>query len=467
MKLLLTILILLCNCFQILSAAPTISQIIQHDLPQANVGILVMNANTGKIIYQHNANHGFTPASITKLFTATSALITLGPTFRFKTWIGIHHDQYHHHRLQGNLFIHFSGDPTLTIHNVNQLIAQVKKTGIRQINGNVILDTSEYTHTAYPLGFMISDTPYCYGAPASSVIVDHNCFYLTIHHNGQVTHGLDRYIHVKNTVKMANSQALQYCIFEPFMNSQNQLQLKGCLPNRPQWSFNMAVQHPVSLAKRVILQALQKNGIHLKGRILTGKAPDHLQQLAQHASQPLLILLKHMLVYSDDLYANTFTRTMGAQRFGVGSFTAGVSVINATVKPMIHSKLILQDGAGLSYYDIIQPQQVAQLLYNIQHHPKLAKMIIPALPIAGVNGTLQNRMKAPGLKGMVFAKTGSMSGVSNLAGYILNPKQTPLIFVIMMNDIRQPITIARHVQDLIVEKLISLCHPRLRGNDTT
>ncbi|MDF2940085.1 MAG: putative D-Ala-D-Ala carboxypeptidase [Gammaproteobacteria bacterium] len=423
---------------------------IKKHIPQYNTGILIENANTGQVLYQLHSTQSFTPASNTKVFTAAAALWYLGPEFRFQTTLSTK-GSVQNNELDGNAYITFSGDPSFKSSNLLDLIAQLKASGVHSIDGNVILDDSVYSGPQYPLGWPQDDLPYCYAAPATGIIINQNCMYFQLN-NGKVVHRDGNKFPVNNQVKLVARSALRTCGFEPEILGDNTVILKGCLLNQQIWNFQFAVHNPGNYAIQMVTRYLNSQGIILKGQVELGTTPYGVKVIATRQSANLQTLLGIMLKKSDNLYAESITRTLGKQYYGVGSHKAGANAINAILEKQVGPDFTppyLQDGSGESTYNLASPQQLVQVLHAMYHSP-MGKIFIKELAISGQPGTLVYRMSTPPLRGKIFAKTGTIEGVSTLSGYIILPGRQPVIFSIMMNEIVGSKTRARAAQDKIV-----------------
>ncbi|HXH54829.1 MAG TPA: D-alanyl-D-alanine carboxypeptidase [Gammaproteobacteria bacterium] len=131
---------ILCPVYATTQMSTEIESFIQRGLPNASVGIVVLEADSGKILFERRAKEPFPPASTTKLFTAAASLLSLGADYQFQTAVKIAKKDLLQNKLNGNLTIQFSGDPTLSTTDLKQLIAGIKTAGIHQINGNIIID---------------------------------------------------------------------------------------------------------------------------------------------------------------------------------------------------------------------------------------------------------------------------------------------------------------------------------------
>ncbi|MDF2529528.1 MAG: dacB [Gammaproteobacteria bacterium] len=423
---------------------------LKKHIPHVNTGILIENANTQQVIYQLNSTQAYTPASNTKIFTAAAALWYLGPDFRFQTTLSTK-GAVKNGVLDGNAYITFSGDPSLTSSNLLDLIAQLKASGVRAIDGDVILDDSVFSGAQYPLGWPQDDLAYCYAAPATGIIINQNCMYFKLV-NGKIARQDRNDFPVINQVRLVGPSALRTCVFEPEVQDNNTVILRGCLPNQPQWNFQFAIRNPENYAISMTKRLMKSQGITIQGNTEIGTTAYGTKLIASHQSANLQALLGIMLKKSDNLYAEAITRTLGKAYYGVGSHKAGVNAINAILEKQLGPDFkppYLQDGAGESTYNLASPQQISQVLYGM-YHSSMGPIFLKELAISGQPGTLAYRMSKPPLGGRVIAKTGTIAGVSTLSGYLLVPGHQPIIFSIMMNEIVGSASRARAAQDKIV-----------------
>lgn len=248
------------------------------------------------------------------------------------------------------------------------------------------------------------------------------------------------------------------CTFDPILRGDNSITLSGCLPKHNK-QLDMTVPNPLLLLRQKIAADLASQHIALLGQIVTGTAPHNASGvLAQHTSEPLAHLLMVMLKHSNNLYAATLTKTLGRANYQSGTNKAGVTAIKAILGPLAKinfADYVLEDGAGLSRYDLLSPQVFAHVLYAVYHSPTLSEVIIPALPIGGKDGTLGARFRDTALQGKVFAKTGTMTGVSSLSGYMLTQNNRMLIFSIMTDGVTGSQAAAKDLQDTILQIIYS------------
>lgn len=444
------------------SFSRSISQQINKKIPEASVGIIVIDAKSGRTLYSYNQDHALEPASNTKIFTAAAALKELGNNYQFKTTVAIDANQLKSGTLKGNAYFKFTGDPSFKRGDLDQLVRDMKAAGVRRIKGNLILDSTRFSGSTYALGWLHDDLAYCYAAPVESVIINQNCMHFSVNLNSKNEPYTKRQgdaagFKIDNHLDFVSGKGdPKTCIFNPQISQSNKVSLNGCLPARKNWNFTIAVANPNKYATRLIEEELAQYGISLTGQVKLGKQPRGLKTIASHSSAPLNKLVDIMLTYSNNVYAGALTKALGYKVYGVGSNKAGVNAIEAITAKMNgrgYKHLTLEDGAGGSRYNLITPREISRVLRSVYLISRLKNDFMNALPQSGMSGTLSYRMNRKPLLGRVHAKTGSMSGVSTLSGYVKDRRGRPLIFSIMMNGLTTSLPVARRVQDSMVKSI--------------
>lgn len=433
--------------------------IVNKESNNMQIGVYVENSTSGAVLYNNGGSHPMTPASTTKVFTAAAAYLYLSPTYHYVTEVDTVNPITSKVAV-GNLYVVFSGDPTLTSSDVYQLIGQLKQQGITQVKGNVVVDDSLFTGPYYGLGWSQDDLAYCYGAPIGAAIINRNCMALSIvRAHGKVTPLIRQYttqFPVQNNLRLVGPQALRTCVFQPSITGTNNVVLDGCLPRRGRWNIAFAIKNPSDYAAEVVASAFRHAGIRVTGQFVNGVTPNNATTLASHSSASLQTILSYMLKRSDDVYAGAVGKTLGSAYYGVGSYKSGVSAINAILTAHIGSTfqpVYLEDSSGLSVYNLVSPQQLVLVLDYMYHEPDLSSIFMSSMAISGQTGTLIGRLNRSPLLGHVYAKTGTLNGVSTLAGYVALPNQPVITFAIMMNGIEGGPGHAHYVQDLIVRAI--------------
>lgn len=419
-----------------------INQSIRNVDPNLNIGVAIKSMKYGDTLYTYNDNRPFVPASILKIFTAEAALLYLGSDYKFSTSFYTDARGLDNGILYGNLYLVHSGDPTLTYTDIVGLMSALKAQGINRVDGNVYVDTTAYDEAIYGPGWIWNDKRFCYAAPISASIINHNCLSFSIKpgkdsgHPANVDSGSRVYFSgIQNSVVTKATRA-KSCYIHLAYNADSTISISGCMPKgRYTQGVSTVVNNIVEYNKSLLRTLFRRSGIQVNGTFASGAAPKNLPVVVSHQSKPLYSLITDMLKKSDNIIAGslfkklgeTYSKQPGSWENGsvavsqVLSQKAGVSVANLNVV----------DGSGLSRYNQVTPHQMLQVLDFAYHNNATNYEFISGLPVAGVDGTLKHRLQNISWK--VRAKTGTMSGVNSLAGYVMTRDKEPLAFVIIVN----------------------------------
>ena len=415
--------------------------------PTSSVSVAIWDLTNNKSTYTYNAHQFMLPASTQKLFIASSSLNKLGPDFHYTTTIETN-GKIVNGTLRGNLYIRFDADPSLTTKELYALLEQVKVSGIKKITGNVLL-SAPLKKPARAKGWVWDDLGICYSAPISGFILDKNCVSAEL----VPIKGNKSKVHTFQEVPLIISSNVYYdpkrlqpdCQMDLHKVAINHYSIDGCHHATRKVALEIAIPDPQQFAIDYVAQSLSKLGIRVTGRITENKIhiiSDNIhfgKVLAHHKSEQLPQLLTEMLLNSDNMIADTLTKKLGQLEYSsTGSFINGTKAIKKIMNSLGVNidDATLADGSGLSRYNLVSAHQLLETLKAI-HYNKKINYLENALPIAGERGTLLNKhafTHAP-LKGIITAKTGSMGGVSCLAGYVNIPGKNKYAFVIMENGI--------------------------------
>ncbi len=387
----------------------------------------------------HPTEQLFPPASTLKIVTALAAKLELGDNFRFRTRL---------EASSSDAVITFVGDPTLQTKDLKDLLTLAKKNGLKRIGGDLWLDNSVFTGYNRAVGWPWDILGVCYSAPASAITLNKNCVQASIYtqKDGGTRVFVPEHqpIHVKSSVETVTRavQKSRHCDLDLLPNPDNRYELNGCLVSREEpLPLKFAVQDPEMYTSKKIATLLDQLNIELKGRIKVGSPPKKQRKLlALHQSQSLPVLLDQMLKRSDNLIADTLTKTLGAKFFvQPGSFTNGTEAIKQIIfanTGIDIRQARLEDGSGLSRNNRLSATKMAEILRYIWKNEKQLNLIA-IMPKSGESGTLQYRqsMRNAPIKGQLIAKSGSLYGTYNMAGYGLDKNGQPnTIFVQFVSD---------------------------------
>ncbi|WP_039056804.1 serine-type D-Ala-D-Ala carboxypeptidase [Enterobacter sp. Bisph1] len=415
-----------------------------NQLPDGtNLALMVQKVGAPAPEIDYHGKQMALPASTQKVITALAALLQLGPDFRFTTTLESK-GTVENGSLKGDLIARFGGDPTLKRQDIRNMVAALKKSGVQKIEGNVLIDTSIFASHDKAPGWPWNDMTQCFSAPPAAAIVDRNCFSISLY-SAQKPGDL-AYIRIANyypvnmfsqvrTLARGSSEA-QYCELDVVPGDLNRFTLTGCLPQRADpLPLAFAIQDGASYAGAILKAELNTAGISYSGTLLRQTQENQAGTvIASKQSAPLHDLLKQMLKKSDNMIADTVFRMIGHARFGVpGTWRAGSDAVRQILRQQAGIDLgntIIADGSGLSRHNLLAPATMIQVLqYIAQHDTELN--FISMLPLAGYDGSLQYRagLHEAGVDGKVSAKTGSLQGVYNLAGFITTASGQRMAFV--------------------------------------
>lgn len=425
----------------------------EPELQGAIAGISIRNAADGKLIYNHQGDVRLRPASNMKLFTAAAALNVLGTDYTFPTEVYMD-GSMKQKILKGNLYLKGKGDPTLMKADFGKMAMDVKKQGITRIAGNLIGDDSWYDDVRYSVDLPWSDETTYYGAQISALTASPTTDFdagavkveiKPVDHIGnrpavEITPNTD-YVKVINRALTVGKEEKKKITIER-QHGKNTLVVDGTIPittkNVTEWA---AVWDTTRFALTLFKEALEEQGIKVEGKIKAGLVPDTATLIANHRSMPLSELVVPFMKLSNNTHAEILTKEMGKVVEGEGSWKKGLSVLKSELNRLgvNTDTMVLRDGSGISHVTSVQANQISQLLFAVQKETWFPAYL-HSLPIAGepekmTGGSLRYRMKTEDLRGKVKAKTGTLSTVSSLSGYIDTKSGQRVIFSVLLNNL--------------------------------
>lgn len=442
-----------------------IDGIIAQQLPHATVGVLIKDAQTGQVVYSRNADKLLSPASGMKVLTAAAALYQLKPDYRFITTLSRKNQDY---------YLQFTGSPSFTVDNLTSLVLSLQKNNVNTVNGNVVIDSSQYQSPYYPSGTSYDDLGWYYAAPDTAAILnDNKVVYELISANelGQLAKAKPKTLPkaltlINEVVTVSKEEEKNHCSLNLETKPNNTVRLYGCMiQDKNPKLIELAIPDPILLVKQVVKKTLNQSNIAVKGTITTGVSPSDTAFVASFQSKPLSKLITHMLQQSDNLYANSLTKKLGYSLTGKGTHKEGAFAIKKILSEHTHlnmTQMEIVDGEG-TRYNLVTAEQMVNLLSDLYHDKDMNTIFFKALPQAGVSGTLKDRMKKTILEKKVYAKTGSMHDISSLSGFMINPNEKTFIFSIIINGVNQPLEKAKSLEEKI---LLALDKYSLEGSQT-
>jgi D-alanyl-D-alanine carboxypeptidase/D-alanyl-D-alanine-endopeptidase (penicillin-binding protein 4) len=420
-------------------------------LSGADVGLVVRAADTGETLYRHGSDRRGQPASNAKLITSAAALEVLGPDYRFSTAV-LAAGRTTGPVLHGDLYLRGTGDPTMLAADYDALAAKVAAGGIRFVTGGLVADDTWFDGVRLAGGWAWDDEPFYYNAQISALTAAPDTDFDAGSIIVTVTPGaVGQPVRVTTTpptdhVKIANTavtgaSGTGSSIAVDREHGTGTFTVTGSMAadSSPDNEF-MAVWDVTGYAAALFRASLAAHGVRVLGPTTRSATPAGARTLADRSSMPLRELLIPFLKLSNNMHAEILVKAMGRATANVGSWDAGLAAV-AKVLPGLGidpARLFLMDGSGLSRMDHVAPDQLSALLIAARAKPWFPTWYA-ALPVAGVaerfiGGTLRNRMRNTPAAGNVHAKTGSLTGVSSLSGYVTAADGRPLVFSMITNN---------------------------------
>jgi serine-type D-Ala-D-Ala carboxypeptidase/endopeptidase (penicillin-binding protein 4) len=454
---------------EILSAQP---------LARAKISAVVMDPETGKLIYAKNEKAGLNAASNVKIATEAAALALLGPEFRWKTTVlGATPPEggkvISNGELRGDLYVKASGDPTLSTQDLNALASSLSSIGLRKVRGGLVVDASAFDPTNLAPAFEQKDDSAAFRAPSSAASLNANTATVTI--TPAATAGAAARVTVEpaspalvlsGTIATATKGPAALSVETADGGSgQTRLTVGGriLLGSEPRM-FQRRIVTPDMYLAQTFKQILSKRGITIDKPARAGDAPrEGLRVIASHESPNLAVVVHELGKRSSNFAAEQLLRTLGGENLGrPGTWQKGLEAVARYLESagIPRGSYVMKNGSGLYDSNRFSAEQIAMILRAAMRDFRIASEFLASLAVGGADGTLAHRMAGSAAERFVRAKTGTLANVSCLSGIVGAPSSKPLIFSILINDVASPLA-ARTAQDNVTATLVTYLDPSL------
>ncbi len=446
------LLFLACFNVSLIAQETALDRFIKNDsLAHASISFCVLDATDGKPVLEYNSEKSLAPASILKLVTSATALDLLGPDYTFKTSVG-YTGEIKNGRLTGDIIIKGGGDPSLGSGYfldhygdfVSEWIEDIKKSGIKSIKGRVIADDSYFDYLPVPSKWLWEDAGNYYGAGAYGLSVYDNTYeihFKTIAGITPVITGMipDNYaFDFSNWLTATGTSDKGYVFAAPYSTNG---WLAGTIPaDDDDFVLKASITDPPLLVAKIVDKELKEAGIEITGNPTTTRfekrpvtAP--LKLISETVSPPLSEIIEILNHFSINLYAEHLTKEMGRVFRNSATTESGIEVIKEFLSDsgINMSGVFLEDGSGLSPLNAINSKALAMLLFQLKKSGKYFNEFYDSLPYAGKEGTLQYYFKDPVFETRFRAKSGSMTRVRSMAGFVRTISDKELIVCLIIN----------------------------------
>jgi D-alanyl-D-alanine carboxypeptidase/D-alanyl-D-alanine-endopeptidase (penicillin-binding protein 4) len=428
----------------------------------------------GAPLFALNSDHLFVPASNMKLLTVAAAATRLGWDHTFETAVRATTPLGDDGIIRGDLVVRGGGDPTIgnrstSAGSVTSLADALWQRGVRRVDGRVVGDATAFSREPLGEGWAWDDLPFAYSAPAGALIYNEN--------DAQIAIGPGAAAGVAASVSLVDVDSglhvRSYVTTGPPGSATDVDVSRGLASDDVEVRGAIAVDHgqviryaAVNNASRYFASALRSalvaRGIAVRGPAVNGDdfpagpLSSATPVLATLVSPTLDVIATRLLKVSQNLYAETFLRQLDVAPNHQASVAGGETALRGVLEGfgIERGAFAQSDGSGLSRYNLVTPTAFVQLLTAMARNAQLSPKWTAALPIGGADGTLQHRLAGTPAEGRVRAKTGSLSAVRALSGYVETMSGEHLVFSILANNYAAPVTsedIEKAMDDAVVK----------------
>ena len=460
-------------------AAPSARAVLQHLADSAIAspmwsnarwGVLMVDAASGDTLYSHDADRLFMPASNQKLLTAAVALQVLGPEHRWRTPVLLRGTQSGS-VFRGDVVVVGSGDPSVsdTLRAGNALsafdpvVSALKARGITRIVGNIVADGDAFPGPATGFGWEVDDLDEPYGAGVDELFFNEGFFAITV--RGAMTAGkrpsvasapLATYPLMVNDATTRAATDTGSRIRVAYDTIASALRVTGTMAVGDSVRLSASYRHPNDAYRAALRAQLVAQGVVFRD----AKSPPvgaRTDTLVVLESLTLREILPRMQKPSQNQIAELLFRSSGLAGSGSGSADSARAVGARTLAlwGVGSTDVAYRDGSGMSRHDYVSPRAIVRVL-DAMHRSPFAQLYREALPLAGVDGTIANRMKNTLAAGNANAKTGTVDKARSLSGYVTAADGRLVLFSMLCNNFTVSNREVERVQDLLVATVAGL-----------
>jgi D-alanyl-D-alanine carboxypeptidase/D-alanyl-D-alanine-endopeptidase (penicillin-binding protein 4) len=421
-----------------------------------SLAVSVVEVESGSVISAHHDRDALNPASNMKLLTSAAAMSQMSATYQFRTAL--------YGKRNGpvveELVLRGVGDPSLTTADLWEMAAELRRSGVRKVQGDLLVDQSFFDDQFLPPGFEQQPNEWAYfRAPVSAVALNRNALSMSVYPTNKdqpasVSFDPPGAVDVAGSVKTSAAGPESITLLLSPNGVRLSARIGGSIP---------ADSHPVTTTKRIdnpsvfagfaLKSILAEQGISVSGNVRTGGEKGR-NLLVMHRSRPLSELAYELGKRSDNFYAEMIFKALGGKdkARGVGS-ADGAEAVTRYLKTVgaLDEGTMIKNGSGLFDTNRVTPNTFTRVLSAAYLDPAVGPEYVAHLAIGGVDGTLHGRFTAFKKLRLVRAKTGTLNDVASLSGYVLAPgSRSPLAFSIMVNQVAGKVVGARAAIDKCV-----------------
>lgn len=445
---------------------PVVEALKKASIPQESVSVVVQPLDADQVVISHNSNKPMNPASVMKLVTSYAALEALSPAYRWKTEV-FRNGTLNNGVLDGDLMIKGYGDPSFKAQDFWRLLMTVQQAGIQKINGNLVIDKSVYADEVSQHETFDDETWRAYNAmPSAFLVSGRNTSFKFAVQDGRVLVNQEfelPEIQIINQMKLRQNGCGDWRNYFSYTVQQKNggavvTFTGGYSPECEERYLELSVLSDTQYAFYTFKKLWAQLGGQFSGNLQIASVPLTGQKVTTQYSEPLSQVMHDINKWSNNLMARQLMLTVGLETGNGGLMpvmekSAAVAIQETLVrKGLFFDELVLENGSGLSRVERISAEHLAQLLVRAFKSPVMPDFMA-SLPILGLDGTTKKRLVDTGLQGRAQLKTGSLNGVTTIAGYLLdaNLRRYAVVFLINHANAAQ----GRKAQDALLEAIDS------------
>jgi len=447
------------------------------EFSNAHWGILIVDPERGDTLYARNAGKLFMPASNMKILTSATALAQLGPDYRYRT-VFAGRGSVTNGTLNGDLLVIGRGDPSVSDHMLHDAMIPLRAIadsiaarGIHRITGSIVAAGNAFPSDVFGYGWTYDDFEDSYSAPIDELLFNEGFSELHVRGGDKAGDPVRVDVRPAHTFPRVRVQATTFPA--PTTADWRRGRGEGLRAHKDSTTWDVILDGQIAVGDTAVIEvthhdpdvaylAAVREALHDKGISIddakSADTYDRVDTLATLSSPPLSEILKALMKPSQNQIAEMLFRTVALEKTGAGRPDSARAIVSAQIAQWgaaVPTEAVVRDGSGLSRYDYISPRTVVRILDAMRRSPHFATYY-DALPIAGVDGTIRNRMKGTPAQGNVHAKTGSVALARALSGYVTTADHHMLIFSFLANNWTVPVTSVERVQDAIAARLAAL-----------
>ena len=421
-------------------------------------GVYAVWTETGEPIVGHNIDLPLNPGSTVKLFTSYCSLKMLGSNHRFET------EYYSDIAPQGgvvnSLWFKGGGNPSLVSEELWEHVQHLKVLGIKEIREALVIDSSLFNGETYPGRQQNNERAYNAKPTAAPLNFNSVAFHILPDEKKNQTRIVAfpdiPYFKIRNTVQRKGTRTNIVIDQQSDDYSETWIFSGKISTEEKDKVYYRAVQNPTLFLGHALKALLVESGIAVSGSVKVGRVPAGVPLLVSKPSKPLSLIVRDMNKYSNNFIAESLVKFLGMKGKGIpGTTENGMQQVNQCLEELGIDKkgLQLENGSGLSYNNRVSAKHLMELLQSVHQDFSIEPEFLFSLSQYGTDGTLEDRKYRNNLVGAVRGKTGSLDGVSALAGFLATDSHQKATYVIIMNNMKAGLWESHKIQDAFLATL--------------